>query len=68
MCVSSGDADMQTQLGFSRTFPAVHCPICRATMSVTVVEAMPGDLNKIRYRCKECGVEMQHTYERDRDD
>ena len=59
---------MQTQLSFSRTFPAVHCPICRTMMGVTVVEAPPGHLNKLRYLCKECGVEMQHAYERDRDD
>jgi hypothetical protein len=37
-------------------------------MGVTVVEAPSGHLNKLRYLCKECGVEMQHTYERDRDD
>jgi transposase-like protein len=59
---------MQTaQPDFTRPFPAVNCPICRATMSVTMAHAAPDDLDKISYRCKECGVEMRHTYERVRE-
>ena len=58
---------MQTQVSTHHTNSAIQCPICQAMMGVTVVEGA-GELDKIRYVCRECGVEMQHTYERHRDE
>ena len=58
---------MQTHVGTHRTYSAIDCPICQTTMGVTVVEGA-GELDKIRYVCGQCGVEMQHTYERHRNE
>ena len=44
-------------LAFARPSSAFHCPACRGRMRITVAESLPGDLNRVTYRCDRCSIE-----------